>query len=363
MTPFIFRHLRLGIIVCVITCASAEAQGLISIDINTPLPGTTTEILPFVAYDMTATGNQFGIHMSRDEGRFAYVMLKGDFDVWCRIAIVQNEKMNLATAGLMARKSLAPDAEFVSIVANSKSPKWDASYGVDAYIWGVRLRRGGHVTESMSADKDGYWYCPALNRHLIPFPNCWLRLKRTGNVFTGYFAETAEAPKPNQWRRDSFQSTWTLTGQTPPTFVDKNGIFPETLYVGICLDANAEEWGNTRYKAWAQFREIHGLTPTHAEIIENGPSRFVIHPNYPNPFNLSTTISYEVPYQSYIRLAVYNLSGRMVKLLTDSLHTAGQYRLTWDSDDENGTAVAAGIYLLRFDADSKVYMQKMTLLR
>jgi hypothetical protein len=243
-------------------CVAAWADALASLDFNTPTAGTTTEVAPWTAYDLTATGRQFGVHHDKDEGRFAYIPIKGDFDIWCRIESVQNDVGNLATAGLMARKSLSDDSEFVHIAANSHSPKWlGTEFGYDSIIFCIRGVAGGNLFKS-----ETFLYSSARNvNHAgdrpIGFPNCWVRLKRSGNTFYGWFAETAGPPTEADWISDELKTAeggW--KGQRPPVIHDTDHVFPETLFVGLALDANAEEYGDSRPVARARFREIHGLT-------------------------------------------------------------------------------------------------------
>jgi hypothetical protein len=243
--------------------AAAPADTLASIDFNLPIAGTTTEVTPWTAYDMTASGKQFGVHHAKDEGRFAYVSITGDFDIWCRIEAVQNDAGNLATAGLMARKSLNDDSEYVHIAANSHSPKWvGTKYGYDSFIFNVRGVAGGNLF------KEGtfmYGCARNVNRpddRRIAFPNCWVRLKRQGNTFRAWFAETAGEPAESGWiahELKTAEGSW--QGQRPPVIHDKDGAFPQTLYVGLALEANAEEYKDSRPVARARFREIHGLSP------------------------------------------------------------------------------------------------------
>jgi hypothetical protein len=71
----------------------------------------------------------------------------------------------------------------------------------------------------------------------------------------------------------------------------------------------------------------------------NLPDRFILHPNYPNPFNPVTTIRYELPELTHVRLAIYDLLGREVAVLVDQDQEPGVKTVTWDA-----SRVASGIY-------------------
>ena len=71
------------------------------------------------------------------------------------------------------------------------------------------------------------------------------------------------------------------------------------------------------------------------------PGRFVLHPNYPNPFNPSTTIDLEMSEQAYIALTVRDLLGRAVSVLHAGDLEAGTHRFSW-----NGSAASSGLYIM-----------------
>ena len=85
---------------------------------------------------------------------------------------------------------------------------------------------------------------------------------------------------------------------------------------------------------------------------------FVLDQNYPNPFNPSTTIRYELPKASLVRLSVYDILGREVRILVNERENAGSYRVTCDA-----TGLASGVYFYRLHAGSFVKSLKLLLLR
>lgn len=80
------------------------------------------------------------------------------------------------------------------------------------------------------------------------------------------------------------------------------------------------------------------------------PASFELTQNYPNPFNPTTNIAYNVPADAQVSIRVYDILGRMVATLANSLHQAGQYIVTWDGQNDKNESVASGIYLYRFEA-------------
>ncbi len=88
------------------------------------------------------------------------------------------------------------------------------------------------------------------------------------------------------------------------------------------------------------------------------PTQFVLHSSYPNPFNATTTISYELPKAETIDLKIFDLQGRLVQSLFSGHQRAGSYRTTFD-----GSGLASGTYFVRLQAGMSVQTQKIILLK
>jgi hypothetical protein len=93
------------------------------------------------------------------------------------------------------------------------------------------------------------------------------------------------------------------------------------------------------------------------------PSRFALHPNRPNPFNPTTTIAYDLPRASRVRLAIYDVRGREVRTLLDANQPAGSHQVRWDGRDARGVPAASGVYFYRLSATGFVQTKKMVLLK
>jgi predicted outer membrane repeat protein len=85
--------------------------------------------------------------------------------------------------------------------------------------------------------------------------------------------------------------------------------------------------------------------------------------NFPNPFNPSTTISYYLPEDSPVTLAVYDVSGRRIADLVGKTEKKGRYSVTWNGKEEAGGSVASGIYFYRLAAGNETVSRKMILMR
>ncbi len=91
-------------------------------------------------------------------------------------------------------------------------------------------------------------------------------------------------------------------------------------------------------------------------VVSNEPnelpnSALKIFENYPNPFNASTTISIEIDFSSYLKMSIVDLSGRLIKILSDGQKEAGKHSFIWTGLDESGAAVASGTYFVHTEAN------------
>ena len=93
------------------------------------------------------------------------------------------------------------------------------------------------------------------------------------------------------------------------------------------------------------------------------PANFSLSQNYPNPFNPETTIEYQLPHASHVKVVIYNLAGQLVRTLIDAQHAAGKFQTHWDGKDELGNQVASGVYLYELQAGNFQANQKMILMR
>lgn len=93
------------------------------------------------------------------------------------------------------------------------------------------------------------------------------------------------------------------------------------------------------------------------------PEKYLLNPNYPNPFNPSTTIEYNLPSRSHVRVEVLNLLGQTIQVLVDDTRSAGPHQVVWEGHSQDGKAVASGIYYYRIVAGEFINARKMILLK
>ena len=110
--------------------------------------------------------------------------------------------------------------------------------------------------------------------------------------------------------------------------------------------------------AWVPFLTEEGVSKAVAL-----PTDFALHPAYPNPFNAEVALSFDLPQAAVVALVLYDALGRPVRHLVEGPLAAGRYRFVWDGRDQDGRAVASGIYFYRLVADSFVAMGRLALVR
>lgn len=116
---------------------------------------------------------------------------------------------------------------------------------------------------------------------------------------------------------------------------------------------------------WAGFWTI-GRNPcslTSTGIGDQLPTGYRLYPNSPNPFQGATRVAFDLPEPGRVTLKIFDLSGRMVRLLVHDDYPAGNHEVSWNARDAAGVPVAGGIYFLSMQSGSftdtrRLYLQK-----
>jgi hypothetical protein len=96
---------------------------------------------------------------------------------------------------------------------------------------------------------------------------------------------------------------------------------------------------------------------------ETFPQGFALEQNFPNPFNPSTTIRYELPEDGLVNITIYDITGRHISKLVSSRQTAGYRSIQWDATNNAGKPMSAGLYLYTIQAGEFRQTKKMVLLK
>ncbi|MCX6641307.1 MAG: T9SS type A sorting domain-containing protein [bacterium] len=149
--------------------------------------------------------------------------------------------------------------------------------------------------------------------------------------------------------------TMTISASSPPGLYHLNGYalvdqdYSHDSFTFVKLGTGSAEGVFQYLSSGEEFGEA---------VAAATPASFISLDNYPNPFNPTTTIRYELPIAGLVRLSVYDISGRQVVDLVDGMREAGSQEVTFD-----GSNLASGVYLYRLKVGDQVAQDKMMLLK
>ncbi|MEP0822825.1 MAG: S8 family serine peptidase [Ignavibacterium sp.] len=98
-------------------------------------------------------------------------------------------------------------------------------------------------------------------------------------------------------------------------------------------------------------------------LVVEQPLGFLLHPNYPNPFNAGTIVQFDAPSAVDVEVVVYDILGRTVKVLFRGICSPGPNFLEWKGDNDAGWPVSSGMYIVRLQSPGFVRSGKMLLIR
>lgn len=171
------------------------------------------------------------------------------------------------------------------------------------------------------------------------------------------------------------QEVWPLTVQSTPGEVtlswsyDSEQLPPYTylrlidIVHDVTINLNeATEYTFQNSTGQATFELV--VNRTMVSIDETAlPSEYALQPNYPNPFNPTTTLRYDLPDQGFVRITIYNQLGQLVRSLVNREESAGYKSMIWDARDNTGRQVGTGIYFYRIEVNGFTQTRKMVLLK
>lgn len=150
---------------------------------------------------------------------------------------------------------------------------------------------------------------------------------------------------------------WTPSGGFPKTSTAYDNSesrltrFESELYIDT-------EWEKSQ-RIWYSYEGIQMDTEDNSII----HTIFELKQNFPNPFNPSTSIIYNVSEESLVNIIIYDLMGNEIKTLLNDFKPVGQYQVNWDGRDNAGQLVSGGIYFYKLQVEDFIQTRKMVLLK
>nr|MDA3861935.1 T9SS type A sorting domain-containing protein [Melioribacteraceae bacterium] len=116
--------------------------------------------------------------------------------------------------------------------------------------------------------------------------------------------------------------------------------------------------GKFQGTVWMDALKISVISATDVNGDNTIPNEFALSQNYPNPFNPTTIIEYSIREVSNVKLRVYDMLGREVKVLVNQEQSAGRYNIEF-----NAANLSSGVYFYRIEAGNFVASKKLLLLK
>jgi hypothetical protein len=136
------------------------------------------------------------------------------------------------------------------------------------------------------------------------------------------------------------------------------------------LSAESREYTDANVKGGTEYIYTLGVVTSGGtemksltQSVEAKAIPLALKQNYPNPFNPVTTISFTLPEKAHVNIAVYNVEGKLMRVLVDETLDSGLKEIPWDGRDARGVEVSSGVYFYRLRTGKSVMTRKMVLLR
>lgn len=121
---------------------------------------------------------------------------------------------------------------------------------------------------------------------------------------------------------------------------------------------DGSNWVNAS-RNWYSYEGLQMATGDEISI----PDEFSLDQNYPNPFNPSTTITFDLSEDANVKIAIYDMTGRLIRELVNQTMTIGSKTISWDGKDDRGNPVSGGIYFYKLQAVDFTQTRKMVLMK
>lgn len=151
------------------------------------------------------------------------------------------------------------------------------------------------------------------------------------------------------WR----DSEWSISFKVSNTY-DEQGRITERLTQNLIYD----EW-----VGFIRSLYSYDYVPVAVEQDDDTLEQILLSANYPNPFNLSTTISFSLPRAGHAELVIFNVTGQKVRNLLSEDVTDGLHSIVWDGCDDSGNAVTTGVYFSRLRTPDSTVSGRMLLVK
>jgi hypothetical protein len=260
----------------------------------------------------------------------------------------------------------------------------ELSKNVDAYRLSTYIYKDKH-------DMDHRLYAGPIWDINHGFGNCdygytWL----TNNWLLGY--QATDDPIAFWWHKlwnddgfeDAFSQRYTELRSSTLSLNHIYSIIDSVAnYLGPAIDRNFTRWPTLGTYVWPNYyvfdtyaEEIEYLKSWTAERLQwmdqemlstadvsFTPKEYRLYDAFPNPFNPTTNIGYDIPKKGHVSILIYDMLGNRVKTLANGIQEAGNTSIIWNGRDDGGEPVSTGVYIYKIQSGIFSQTKKMVLLK
>ena len=186
----------------------------------------------------------------------------------------------------------------------------------------------------------------------------WKTYTTADGLVNNYVFSIAEDKKGDLWF-GTMHGVSQFDGATWTNYTTVNGL-TDDLVLSVVVDADDVKWFGTSAGASSFDDRTKTSVEEQVYVHHRGMN---IQGNFPNPFNPTTTIEFSLPEAGFAELVIYNVMGQKVRELVTGTMTPGVHSVVWDSRDDHGQEVSAGVYVSRLNMSGAVTTGKMTLVK
>lgn len=218
------------------------------------------------------------------------------------------------------------------------------------------LNSGGNASESMGDIIDITFGESALGDQSLPVElTCFKAILKNSKVYLSWKTESEVQNLGFDIERVSSNTEWTKIG-----FIEGSGNSSTPTTYNF-TDSNIDELKNIKYRLkQIDFDGSYEYSPDIEISLEDTPvlDGFILQNNYPNPFNPSTTITYQIQNEAITTLKIFDVSGREISTLVNENKKPGIYKVEF-----NGYGLTSGVYFCQITSGSDIQMIKMLLMK
>ena len=132
---------------------------------------------------------------------------------------------------------------------------------------------------------------------------------------------------------------------------------PQTYYLNVKFRDGTKTSFSIQEIKKITFSDITSIGDS--EHLQNVIETLMLFQNYPNPFNPTTTIEYCIPKAGRIDINIFNIKGQIVRELSNEYQIAGNYKIIWDGNNNQGNTVTSGVYIYQIKFEKLILCKRM----